>query len=101
MFFMGFGLHFLEKMVQKMLSANKTQTQTRQHFVFVYLCRITVFTASKPLKLFISLEKYSVSWLGLGLGLVKVVGFTAFKLLKMLVSLEKSPSCLFHCCETA
>ena len=67
---------------------------------------ITVFTAFKPIMLFVSLEKWA-SWsglglsFGLGLGLAKVVGFTAFKPLKLLISLEKSASCPFYCSETA
>ena len=104
MFFAGFGLHFLEKNGPIKCSQLIKLKQTQQHFVFVYLISrgITVFTASKPLKLFVSLEKCA-SWSGLGsrLALAKVIGFTAFKPLKLLVSFKKSASCPFDCCETA
>ena len=74
--------------------------ETLQRVVFVYYIPlgITVFTAFKAIKLFVSLEKWA-SWSGLGLA--KVVGFTAFKPLKLLVSLAKSAICPFHCGETA
>ena len=87
-----------------MRSTNKIQRNTAR-FVFVTL-GITVFTAFKPIMLFMSLEKWA-SWsgfglnfgfgLGLGLALAKVVSFTPFKPLKLLVSFEKSASCSFHC----
>ena len=71
--------------------------ETLQRFVFVPL-GITVFTAFKPIRLFMPLEKKaSLS----GLGLAKVVGFTAFKPLKLLISLKKSASCPFYDGKTA